>query len=216
MLRVAHNFGRLEALGTYGASGRLNDAADPLTLEVLVTLPDGTVVESQLVGLLSGPQPYKLATGTWVADLTERLYVTEQQYVVHWRYTMTPNNLKVDRSTFKFCTPAPDAHDPEWCNIYGTATDMIGVPLPDVDVTAETYENVVTMSKRTGQRTIRTDAFGNWWVPLRKESLARFVLGASSKVIVVPTLSRASLASITAVQPSDAGAKDRYGYAFPG
>lgn len=215
MLRVTHKFGRLEALGTYGSAGRLNDAADPVTLEVRVTNGDIETIIESLRMVPPNTRVFRLATGHWAADLDASLYVEGTIYTVHFRYEMTPGNLKVDRFTFTHRDPMPIAHDADKCAIYGTAVDMLGAPIAQEDVTVETYKDIVTMTKRTGQRTIRTDVFGNWSVDLPKEILARFVLGEAAKIVRVPTTNRSSLAAIPAFQPADAGQKDRFGYKYP-
>jgi len=219
MLRATHKFGRLEALGTYGTAGRLNDAADPIALDVVVTLKTDItkVVETQSLNALAHgvPKPFKLAEGLWAVDLNERFYSPDLVYVVNWRYQMTPGNDKVDRDEFRYVDPAMPAREAGNCTIFGCATDMVGMPIPNIDIIAETYRDVVTMTTRTDQRSLRTDLFGNWRVELRQGSIVRFVLGDVAKVIKVPDTNRASLASVPELQPKDVGRKDRFGYAFP-
>jgi hypothetical protein len=213
--RVSHQFARVEALGTTDQSGRFNDPADPLTLEVRVTTADDvdTIIES--VSLTDDPRKLlRLTTGQWAYDLTAELYQQGRQYVVHFRYTMTPNNLKVDRLGFTW-QPGPDTSaDPEKCVVYGMLADIAGNPIPDFQITVEQYVDALTLNHRVGTLDVRSDVFGNWWIEVKRGTILRFLYGELEKVIVVPDLSRAQLSKVAVWQPADVR-KDRFGYPLP-
>jgi hypothetical protein len=225
MMRASHNFLRIEALGPFGPSGR-SDLADPLKLEVRVTRADDLedIIESGSTeglsttggGIVQDPKkPFRLVTGVWAFDLDETKYLDNQQYVIHFRYEMTPGNLKVDRVQFTHRAVPVRARESDGCIVTGVVLDTLRRPLSEVSIILETYRDFITLSHRTATAEVRTDAFGSWWVELKQGQLIRFVLGELAKVIVVPDdPGRVSLSQIPDWQPADVR-KDKFGYPYP-
>ena len=216
MYRITHKFVRLEALGAYGINGRVNDPADPLALEVRITPSDdiSDVVESGSFGGYSQNKPFRLTTGLWAFDLTPELYEDGRQYTVHFRYEMTPENLKVDRHNFVWNKPLVMPTLDDHCVVHGTVLGINKAPMPSVAVILEQYKDYVTLNHRTGSLDLTTDAFGNWHVELPHNELYRALVGNYTKVFKVPVQHRLALKDASDFQPADVR-KDKYGYPLP-
>ena len=200
MMRVSHEFLKIEAVDTkypIGPSGR-GDLADPVWLEVRVTKAWSVneIIESSSINGLSvfdagtnvpnPKKPFRLTTGIWSYDLTPELYEDGKEYVVHWRFMMTPGNLKVLRDNFTYHAIPYRARDPDGCIILGTVTNSFRLPQPNSVIVMEHYRDYLTLSHRISTGEIRTDAFGDWSVELKQGMLVRFMLGDIAKVIRVP------------------------------
>lgn len=221
IFRVAHRFVRLEALGVVGQAGRYNDLADPQTLEVYVTPADDIKRRLQegkarMRDHGQSNEPFKLATGVWGYDLDEAYYAQGQRYTIHWKYEMTPGNVKVDRSAFVWNPPPKYARDTANCVVWGTITDLTGTPIDDVRITVEQYRDALTMNQRVSAVDIATDLFGNWYIEVPRGAILRFVRDDLVKVVKVPTDTGATAFSkLPEWQPADASRKDKFGYPFP-
>jgi hypothetical protein len=214
--RIAHHFVRVEALGNVGQAGRINDPQDPITLEVRVTDADDLTKIIETVDISSNlkNKPFRLSTGVWGFDLNPGLYSPGKKYVAHFRYTMTPNNLKVDRLPFTW-DPVPEfARLPTHCVVYGMLGDIAGNPISNFEITVEQYKDALTLNHRLGAITTISDIFGNWFIEVERGTLLRFVYGELEKIVVVPQLGRAQLSQIPPWQPADVR-KDRFGYPLP-
>lgn len=157
----------------------------------------------------------RLRVGYWQFTLLPEVLELGATYTVHWRYEMTPGVVNVVRESFVW-EPVPEIpHDPANIVIYGTLTDPAGAPVPDKTLVVEEYENPETLTHRTGQITVTSNAFGLWWIELPTGKVVRFVLGDISKVIEVPNSpASAPLRDIPPYQPGDT-ATDRFGYPLP-
>jgi hypothetical protein len=230
MMRVAHRFLKIEAIDTaypIGPSGR-GDVADPIWLEVRITRAGDVndIIESSSVNGLSittggtnvpdPKKPFRLTTGIWAYDLCPDLYEDGKTYTVHWRFMMTPGNLKVLRDNFTYHAIPARPRDADGCIILGTVQNAFRLPQADVIITLETYRDFLTLSNRTGTGEIRTDAFGDRFVELKRCQLIRFVLGEIARIVRVPDENgRVHLSDLPEWQPG-AGRTDKFGYPYPG
>jgi hypothetical protein len=212
--RVSHRFVRLEALGTFGTNGRYNDPADPIALEVRVTPADDIDTTVELATMGTPKKPFRLATGIWAYDLTEGYYQTGKKYTVHFRYSMTPSAVKVDRYDFVWNPVPSQPREATGCIVHGVVAGVEGNPKPDIRIVVEKYKNFVTLNHREGTFEVVTDVFGNWFAEVPRGTILRFVYNEMSKTITVPDLPRVALSDAPAYQPAD-GNKDKYGYPLP-
>lgn len=212
--RVTHRFVRLEALGTFGANGRYNDPADPIALEVRVTPSDDIDNTVELATMGTPKKPFRLATGLWAYDLTEGYYQTGKKYTAHFRYSMSPGAVKVDRYDFVWNPVPAMPRESGNCVVHGVVAGIEGNPRPDIRITVEKYKNYVTLNHREGTFEVVTDVFGNWFAEVPRGTILRFVYNEMSKIITVPDLARVALSDAPLYQPAD-GNKDKYGYPMP-
>lgn len=232
--RLAHRFARVEALGLSGPLGRVNDAADPLSLMIRITdavdisnvievastaRPSSGIPVPNLISQLpddaipatSGRLPYRAATGLWSYDLTPALYQAGKQYNVSWRYEMTPGNLRVEHTGFIW-NPAPlKARDSTRCILQDSVFDLTGTPQPLKQIIVEQYEDTFALSNRTDSVRVQTDIFGNWHIELPRKALVRILAHAKARVITIPDAYTAILSQLTDAQPADVR-KDVFGY----
>lgn len=236
IFRVAHRFTRVEALGSSGSLGRVNDAADPLSLMIRITdavdvsniievastarpssgVPvSGLNLVSQLpddaIPATSGRLPYRSATGLWSYDLTPALYQAGKQYNVSWRYEMTPGNLRVEHEGFVW-NPAPQkARDSTHCVLQDSLFDLTGTPQALKQIIIEQYEDTFALNNRLDSINIQTDVFGNWYVELPRKALIRILINSKARVVTIPDTYSATLSQLPDAQPADVR-KDRFGY----
>jgi hypothetical protein len=240
--RIAKRFARVEAMGDFGALGRVNDLQDPATILVQVTdVEDVTnVIESGYTNLpssnavvppgvwidiLSPPPippisgastnpPYRATTGIWTYDLTAARYKIGKSYSVSWRYEMTPGNVKVDHFPFIWNPPPVTPRDSGNCIVSDTWVDMVGIPQNLRQVNVEFYVNTFAPGNRRDTAFVRTDIFGNWFIELKRGTMVRFVLGECARYIVIPDVYNATLSALPDTQPADVN-KDKFGYPLP-
>jgi hypothetical protein len=211
---AVQRFYDIAAVETVGA--RHGAPADPTWLQVKVTPSDDLdntieVVDGDVARL------YRVRKGTWVFAIDEALMQPGVGYTVHWRFTMSPENVNVVRTNFIWQPIPPIARDDEHTVIFGQLADPQGIPVPDAKLVMETYADMGTLSHRTGQVTIYADAFGMWNAEVHQGELYRFVLGEVSKIVQAPRdQGRHSLSSLQTFQPKDIIRRDRYGYPVPG
>jgi hypothetical protein len=214
--RIAQEFLRIEAIGSRGA--RSGDPADPIDLEARVTLSNDIdkIVESRFMSKIQDKSRlYKHQVGLWIFELQPSLYERGKAYTIHWRYSMTPNNVNVVRKNFIWDPIVDTPRNPKNCIIYGLLCDMAGVPVSGERLVVERYKNFVTLNHRTAQNTVESNPFGLWSIELPQKEIVRVVFGNLSKVIQIPEKSRVALAEIADYQP-EVKQKDKFGYPFPG
>jgi hypothetical protein len=240
--RIAKRFNRVEAMGDFGALGRVNDLQDPATVMVQVTdIEDvNNVIETGYTNLPSSNNilstnvwtevfapapltsipgssenpPYRAATGIWTYDLQAARYQVGKAYSVSWRYEMTPGNIKIDHFPFRW-NPIPIIpQDSANCVISDSWIDMVGIPQADIRVGVEFYVHNYAPGNRRDTAYMKTDMFGNWYIEVKRGSMLRFILGTHARYIIVPDAYNATLSSIPDTQPSDVR-KDSFGYPLP-
>jgi hypothetical protein len=240
--RIAKRFARVEALGNFGANGRVNDLADPATIMVQVTdvedvvnvietgyttlpssnalLPPGVwasvlfPVPLSSIPAASANPPYRAATGIWTYDLTPARYQLGKSYSVSWRYEMSPGNLKVDHFPFTWNPPPVMPHDTANCLIGDSWIDMIGVPQNLKQIAVEFYVNTFAPTNRRDTAYVQADIFGNWYIEVKRGSMLRFIIGETVRYIIVPDVYNATLSDLPEAQPKDVN-KDSFGYPLP-
>jgi hypothetical protein len=185
--------------------------AEDYTEELESFLLEG--VDPHGVTVTSTKKPFRLFTGTWAVELNPDLYQSGRQYVIHWRHAMQPKVLAVQRTNFVW-QPIPKEPRSDGCVMYGTVTRN-RVPVADAHLVVEEYRDYLTLTRRLSQIDISTDAFGNWWVEVPRNSIQRFVFNEESVAVFVPDDSCASLSSARRWTALDVP-KDAYGYPIPG
>lgn len=240
--RMAKRFARVEAMGNFGALGRVNDLQDPITVLVQVTDAEdvNNVIESGYTNLpssnnvissavwteilapvpiasmpaSSGNPPYRAATGIWTYDLTPGRYQVGKSYCTTWRYEMTPGNIRVEHFPFIWSPPPVLPRDSGNCVISDSWVDMVGIPQNLRQVNVEFYVNTFAPGNRRDTAYVRADIFGNWYIELKRGTMTRFVLGDCARYIVIPDAYNATLSSLPDTQPADVN-KDAFGYPLP-
>jgi hypothetical protein len=217
---LAQQFLRVEAIGNYGAAqrelrgGARDVPADPCALNLrLVRAADDTVIDDITMG--STDRLYRINTGTWAYRLPLLLLQPGYKYIANFRFEMIPGALNVLRQEFTW-QPVPQVpHESGNAIIYGLIEDTLGLPVANGELLVETYKDLATLNERTSQSTVRTDAFGLWWLEAPQGAKLRFVFGDISKVVEVPAQAQVALGEIAAYQPAGAQ-RDKFGYPFPG
>lgn len=213
---VVQQFVTLEALGMRGA--RHGDPADPLSLMVAVTRADDIkdVIETVIARKETRAKLWRAAIGKWAFKLDPRLYQDGAQYTVHFKFAMTPNNTNVVRQSFIWAAPMETPHGDDHCLVYGSLTDMMGLPESGGRLVVETYSDFITLNQRTGIEDVVADIFGNWYVSLKRGELVRFVFGEGATLVRIPEdKESAEYLSLPRYQPKDLIRTDRFGYPLP-
>lgn len=219
--RVIQSFVALDAglpgmaNNTSPRGGTRNQAADPVKMHVrLVVASDQTqIVEEK--DFKDCDRIYRLVTGTWAYEVPAEHLLPGQTYTAMFRYEMAGGSLQVARQNIPW-QPVPETpHQAGHCVLYGLLADANGEPFANEAVVIETYKDVITLNQRTGTATVRSDSFGYWYMELLVGSLVRVVLGDIAKVIKIPSLDRAALATIATFQPPKAENVDSFGYPKP-
>lgn len=212
---IVQEFLKIEAVGTWGASN--GTPFNPIRINAYVTASDnlGVNVESRdTINNNDAPFLYRVANGRWALKLCPELYQQGKSYTVGFRYWATPENVNVLRQTFIW-SPVPSLpRNSDNCIVYGHLKDLAGLPVCDQILIVEKYKNLVTLNERETQSTVKTDAFGLWYIELPTSAVFRIVFGNLSKVIQVPFKTMSALSEIADYQPAPS-LRDKFGYPFP-
>jgi hypothetical protein len=221
-VRATQDFTRTEAIGPRNAV--VADPADPLWLHVRTTDDTGAEVESAMlpntptygnVVTQLSKYPYKLFTGTWAYELTPQLYLPNKQYTIHWRYALIPQVMAVVRNNFTWQALPQMPREVDGCVLYGCLSRVGGSPITNARVVIEQYKDFVTLNHRLGSVEVSTDAFGNWWLEVPRNSIQRVIFGETIRTVKIPEVERIALKDCKDYQPDVDGRKDSFGYPMP-
>lgn len=207
---LTKSFNNIAALHQRGT--KQIDPADPLYLNVVLLAADGTELEVTP----RGQRLWRIVTGTWAFTLDPGILTPGESYTVSWRYAMAPGIDNASTDSFVWQPVPVLPHEPDTCIVSGTLKDVHAIPVNDAKLIVEQYRDMVTQTKRVYQQTTETDVFGHWWIELPHDAVVRFVFGDVAKVVRVPQLASATLASIAPLQLSDIVRVDAFGYPLPG
>lgn len=214
--RIVQEFVKVQAIGTSGA--RQGDPADPVALEVVLTRGGDLSHEVERVraGHTTTAKLRRLRTGSWLYEIPEAQLDIGISYTARWRYEMTPGNVNVVHTSFVWQPIPAVPADATNVILYGLLTDAQGAPLPGQRLVFETYEDPATLTRRTGQLQIVSDAFGIWMLECPKNTVYRIIFNELTRVVQVKTdRARVALSELPPYQPPSELQLDKYGYPLP-
>ncbi len=211
--RVAQDFLRIEAVSTQGAQSAT--PADPIAL--VVTVVDSVMdMVLETVQVTDTPRLWRTAVGRWIFELNPALLTPGKTYTVTFTYSMHPGTSAVVRQNVAWQPIPLVPHDAGFCVLTGTLLDIQGLPLSNQTLVIEQYDDIVTLTRRTRQATVRTDAFGLWFIELPHDAIVRVVFNDVTKVIRIPRIATTALGSVPSLQLKSLVRVDRFGYPLPG
>ena len=211
--RLTQEFLAIEAVGSRGS--RTADPRDPVALEVDI-VDDALNVVIEVLRRDDPTRLWRVVVGRWAVHLNPDVLLAGKTYTARFRYEMATGVENVVRQSFVWQPTPAGAHDPGYCQLSGALRDLQGNPLGFSSLVVEEYEDIITLTRRTRQMTVQTDAFGLWYVDVPHDAMVRVVFGDVIKIVRVPPLPAAALRDLPALQPAQLVRTDVFGYPFPG
>ena len=216
--RIAQTFLNIQAVSTAGV--RHGALADPVGLEVVLTRGaenlQHEIDRANAASAASQGRLRQVRTGNWIYQLDPAQLEPGVSYTLRWRFEMTPGNVNVDHQSFTWSPVPALPSSPENVVLFGMLADTLGIPATEKNLIMETFDDVVTLSRRTGQVELTTDVFGLWHVEVPRGKILRFVFNELSKLVEAPAEGgRVALSDLPDYQLTDNVRRDRYGYPVP-
>jgi hypothetical protein len=202
MIPIVHRF---YARG--GTSG-VGLPTDPASVEAAMTPADSmtpVLAHSRATpGLLT-----RSSVGVWVFHADPALLEPSKLYVVHFRYHLPIDGLRVDRHPFRL-TPALPAARPGYCILYGALTTLDGLPDSGATVRVEVYSSPLHISHRVQAETVITEVDGTYWFEAPHGALVRFSTDQDNRFILTPAAGQLDVRTV-ADYTLQTGSTDAFG-----